>query len=41
MWDTDTGTKQHIVREPVYDCQVSNGIDITKTHKKFGIRLFC
>ena len=22
VWDTDTGTKQHMVREPVYDCQV-------------------
>ena len=23
VWDTDTGTKRHMVREPVYDDQVS------------------
>ena len=30
VWDTDTGTKQHMVREPVYDCQV---IMANKTNK--------
>ena len=31
VWDTDTGTKHHMVRDPVYDCQVNTGLPLVQS----------
>lgn len=31
VWDTDTGTKHHMVRDPVYDCQVNTGLPLLQS----------